>query len=96
MFSVGLMFKQSLRGVVDAFLEGKRAGTPTLQTNGEEIWSYGVPIARRTEGAVVMLLDRWWSTTTSRHEHLVRRIARAEGFVVVPVNGAGKEDQYVD
>lgn len=67
---------------MEAFLEGRRAGTPTLQTNGFEMWSYGVPIARRHGRCVRMLQDRWWSCTTSRHEALVERIAGAEGFEV--------------
>jgi hypothetical protein len=77
--------RPSNRGVVEKFLAGRRAMSTSLATDGESVWSYMVPIARRTRpGGIVMTREsgRYWSRTTSYHCHLVAAVARCRGFTV--------------
>lgn len=68
----------------------------SLGTDGTTIFSYMKPVVERRGRQVVVLTDRFWSVTTSRHIGLAVAAARADGLEIVwpkkdPSNGAGKD-----
>lgn len=59
--------------------------TRNLSTDGETIWSYMVPVARRYQDGSVSIapeMSRFWSRTTTSHLHLVEAVARMQGVEV--------------
>jgi hypothetical protein len=73
-------------------MAGRRAMSKTLQTDGETIWSYMVPVARKRGLNTVEIspeMDQYWSRTTSYHLNLVRATARSEGWELMSPSETG-------
>ena len=60
--------------VANAFVEGRKAKTANLRTDGERLISYSTLIAYRS-GEKIILSEEHFSQTTACHIGLVRRAA---------------------
>ena len=73
--------------IVTSFLKHEPAAGP-ISTNGKELMSYGVPIAKWVSEDEITMPDvsKFHSVTTSKHRNLVRRMAMDKGIKVTQVN----------
>ena len=77
---------QSIVSTVCSFLE-HRACQGSISTDGKELRSYGVIIGRWVGDEIQMPnTSRFYSTTTSKHRHLLRRLALNRQITVKEVN----------
>lgn len=77
--------KLSYREVCNKWLDGKRgiAKGGSLATDGKRIYSYMLPIAERVDTTTIgVLVDRFYSRTTSGHLNCALAAAQSRGFKV--------------
>ena len=75
------------RELVRLFVRGSVHTPNTLWMQGDVLYSYALPIAkRRTSRGMVLMTTPWASVTTQRHRGLVRALAQEEGVPFLEID----------
>jgi hypothetical protein len=64
--------KRGLETVFGAWLRGEYAAVGNLRTDGQTIYSYAMPIGRKTSGKTLVVGGKGPSVTTSKHINYIR------------------------
>ena len=70
------------RQVVQAFVRGTPAGSGNLSTDGTALYSYGVPVVRKTGPRTAVATATRYSVTTSKHRNAGASALDAAGYKV--------------